>query len=150
MTSNVGGAPPNPRIGFRLEDLEASSAAAREEVSKAFRPEFLNRLDDVVVFSALSPENTRRITRLMLNDLEKRLTAQEIRLEATDAAVAWLSTKGYDAAFGARALRRTIGQYVENPVVARILHEEIRPGDTVVVDVKNGALALATREGGKS
>lgn len=147
MTSNVGGALPNPPIGFRPEDLEASSAVAREEVGKAFRPEFLNRLDDIVVFSALSPENIGRIARLMLKDLGKRLKAQEIGLEATDAAVAWLATKGYDPVYGARALRRAIEQHVENPVVDKILQEEIRPGHTVRVDLKNDALVINVQRG---
>jgi ATP-dependent Clp protease ATP-binding subunit ClpC len=149
MTSNVGGALPNLPIGFRQEDLDASSAATREEVGKAFRPEFLNRLDDIVVFSSLSQENIGRICRLMLQDLAKRLRAQEMGFDATDAAVAWLAVKGYDPAFGARALRRIIEQAVENPVVEKILGNEIRLGQTIVVDMKNDALVIAVQEGEK-
>ena len=147
MTSNVGGGAPRVPIGFGADELEASSAAAREAVGKAFRPELLNRLDDIVVFSALSPENTARIALLMLKDLDKRLRGQEIGLRATDAAVAWLSRRGYDAAYGARALRRAIEQHVENPLVEKILREEIRPGQTVVVDIRNDALRITTEEG---
>ena len=147
MTSNVGGSAPNLPIGFGQKELEASSAAAREEVGKSFRPEFLNRLDDIVVFSALSPENIGRIARLMLKDLGKRLKAQAIGLLVTDAAVAWLSTKGYDAAFGARALRRAIEQHVENPVVEKILTGDVQAGQTVVVNMKNGLLGITAQEG---
>ncbi|MBI2686063.1 MAG: ATP-dependent Clp protease ATP-binding subunit [Acidobacteria bacterium] len=142
LTSNVGGAAGRVPIGFRPEEIAATSAAAREEVGKAFRPEFVNRLDEVVVFSPLSPEDAARIVRLMLRGLEKSLQAQGIGLEATEDAVAWLCRTGYDPVYGARALRRAIAQHVEDPVADAILGGTIRAGCSAIVDYSDGALRI--------
>jgi ATP-dependent Clp protease ATP-binding subunit ClpA len=92
--------------GFRAEAREARKEALLAEVREAFRPEFLNRLDDVVVFHPLTREHIRGIARLMLDDLEKRLRAQQIGLEVSEAAIEWLCDKGYADTYGARPLRR--------------------------------------------
>ncbi len=140
LTSNVGAISAEPGRSPFSGGMDESTSAAKEFVRKSFRPEFLNRLDDIIVFSALSPASTTRIADLMIQGLGKRLKAREIGIRATDAAVAWLSGTGYDTAFGARALRRTIEQHVERPLVEMILRDEIGPGKTVSVDVKDGML----------
>jgi ATP-dependent Clp protease ATP-binding subunit ClpA len=128
--------------GFRAEAGEARKEALLAEVRKAFRPEFLNRLDDVVVFRPLTSEHIKRIAGLMLGDLEKRLRAQEIGLEVSEAAIEWLCDKGYDQTYGARPLRRLIEQQLENPIATSILREQVRPGHVVVVERKADALAF--------
>lgn len=123
-----------------------SSLPGRELVRDAFRPEFLNRLDEIVVFQALSPASTARIVGLMIQDLGKRLRTQSIAIEATEAAVAWLSGTGYDAASGARALRRAIERHVEQPLTGMILRGDVARGDTVSVDVRDGMLWIGKEE----
>ena len=130
------------RASAPVKDAQADSEGLIAEVRRAFRPEFLNRLDDVVVFGSLAPEHIYRIAQLMLCELEKRLAEQEIDLEITDGALAWLCAHGYDETYGARYLRRTIEQYVENRIAGMILGEEARPGHIITVDVKDGALAF--------
>jgi ATP-dependent Clp protease ATP-binding subunit ClpC len=128
--------------GFRAEAGEARKEALLAEVRKAFRPEFLNRLDDVVVFRPLTREHIKRIARLMLDDLEKRLRAQQIGLEVSEAAIEWLCDKGYDHTYGARPLRRLIEQQLENPIATGILREQVRRGHLVLVERKADALAF--------
>ncbi len=144
MTSNIGH---ESGVGFRREESEAQADALLAEVRNAFRPEFFNRLDDVIVFSPLSAQHITQIARLMVNDLQTRLKAQGIGLEVTDAALEWLCTQGYDEAYGARPLRRLIEQQIENPIAGKILREEVRPGHVVFVDVSDGTLAFESRGG---
>lgn len=140
LTSNAGAA--RMAVGFQREEV----AAATMEVMRAFRPEFTNRLDAVVMFRALGPESTVRIAGLMLADLGKRLRGQDVGLVASGAAAAWLGAKGYDAAYGARALRRAVEVHVENPVAGLLLRGEVEPGGVVVVDVRDGELEVRVRD----
>jgi len=142
MTSNVAR---EKIVGFRSESSAAAEEALRAEVRKAFRPEFVNRLDDIVVFTPLGLENTKRIAGLMLRDLEKRLKAQGVGLKVTETALEWICLHGYDLTDGARPLRRLIEQQIENAIAAKILHEEVRPGHVVLVDVVGGALVFESR-----
>jgi ATP-dependent Clp protease ATP-binding subunit ClpC len=142
MTSNVAR---EKIVGFQSEGSAVAEEALRAEARQAFRPEFVNRLDDLVVFTPLEPEDTGRIAGLMLRDLEKRLEAQGIGLEVTEAALEWLCEHGYDTTYGARPLRRLIEQRIENPIAGRILREEVRLGQVVLVDVARGALVLESR-----
>lgn len=139
MTSNVGH---EARVGFRPEDSQVRADALLAEVRQAFRPEFINRLDDIIVFHTLAPEHTQRIARLMLSDLGKRLKAQDIGLEVTDAALAWLCEQGFDETSGARPLRRVIKHNIENPMAGKILRKEVRSGHIVAVDVKDSGLVF--------
>jgi len=139
MTSNIGH---EVRAGFRAEDSKARMEALLAEVRKAFRPEFINRLDEIMIFNALAPEHMGGIARLMLSDLERRLAAQDIGLEVKDPALEWLCRQGYDEMFGARSLRRVIEQHIENSIAEKILREELRPGHVVVADLKEGALVF--------
>lgn len=144
MTSNVGH---EARVGFHHEDSQERTEALLAEVHKAFRPELLNRLDDIVLFRTLTPEHTQRIARLMLCDRETRLAAQGIGLEVTETAIQWLCVRGYDDTYGARPLRRTITQQIENPIAGKILREEVQSGHIIVAGLQNDALMFATRGG---
>ena len=139
MTSNVGH---ETRAGFLHEDSPPPNEALLAEVRKTFRPEFLNRLDDTIVFNSLAPEDMKHIAQLMLNDLEERLKGQGIGLEVKDVALAWLCEQGYDETYGARPLRRVIEQHIENPIAGKILREETKSGHIIVVDVRDAALVL--------
>ncbi|HFB07073.1 MAG TPA: ATP-dependent Clp protease ATP-binding subunit, partial [Chloroflexi bacterium] len=104
------------------------------EMKKVFRPEFLNRIDATVVFHALNKEHIRKIVDLMLNQVVASLKERNITLEVTDEARDFIGNKGYDPAFGARPLRRTIQNMVEDQLSEALLRGEFLPGDTVVVD----------------
>jgi len=144
MTSNVGH---EHKAGFRPEDSKAQAEALLAEVRKAFRPEFLNRLDDIIIFNPLQPEQTQRIARLMLNGLEQRLKAQGIGLQVSDPAITLLCEEGYDESFGARELRRVIERLVEDPIAGRVLRGEVKAGQIVAVDVKDRALTFESLGG---
>jgi ATP-dependent Clp protease ATP-binding subunit ClpC len=115
----------------RYEDMKKK---VKDKVEKKFRPEFLNRLDDIVVFHELTKEQLRQIVDLMVKDLMKRLDVHKISLELTDKAKDWLSEKGYDPVYGARPLRRVIERFVENPLSGQLLRGELKEGDVVKVD----------------
>ena len=116
----------------RYEDMKKK---VKEKVEKKFLPEFLNRLDDIVVFHELTKEQLRKIVDLMVKDLEARLDIRKISMDLTDKAKDWLSVKGYDPVYGARPLRRVIERYVENPLSSKVLRGELKEGDTVKVDL---------------
>ena len=105
------------------------------EVKKLFNPEFLNRVDEVIVFHPLDKRHLRSIVTLMINELKQRLEEHMLELYFTDDASEFLMEKGYDPTFGARPLRRTIQKYVEDPLVEKLLREDVTPGDTVAIDV---------------
>jgi ATP-dependent Clp protease ATP-binding subunit ClpB len=120
-----------------------------EEVRRFFRPEFLNRVDEIIVFHALSEEHLMRIVDIQLERLRSRLADRQIRLELTDAARRYLVQVGYDSAYGARPLRRAIQKNVEGRLGRLLLEGTIRDGQTVVVDYdrKAGKLTFTAREG---
>jgi ATP-dependent Clp protease ATP-binding subunit ClpB len=145
MTSNVG----SPQI---LESARAGSAPeqVRREVlsllQQQFRPEFLNRVDDIVVFDALSAEQVARIAELQIERLRQRLAARRISLELTPAALAYLARVGFDPAFGARPLKRALQAQLETPLARTLLAGEVADGDSVVVDVgPQAGLSFRTR-----
>jgi len=104
------------------------------EVRKVFRPEFLNRIDDIIVFHELTEPQLETIVTFMINDLQKRLADRKLTITITESAVAYIVKIGYDPVYGARPLRRAIERYVENPLAARLLSGEMKEGDRVVVD----------------
>jgi ATP-dependent Clp protease ATP-binding subunit ClpC len=120
--------------GKRQVEYEKMKEKVLGEMKKIFRPEFLNRLDATVVFHALSKEHIRQIVNLMLNQVAASLQEKNITFEATDTARDFIGNKGYDPVFGARPLRRTIQNLVEDPLSEALLRGEFLPGDTVVVD----------------
>jgi ATP-dependent Clp protease ATP-binding subunit ClpC len=150
MTSNVGtqhvrrSAP----IGFRTSDAterEHIKDLIQEDLRRSFRPEFLNRIDEVIVFDALSREQIHQIVDLLVADLQKRLADRRLTLELTDEAKDWLAREGYDANFGARPLRRTIQRRIENVLAKRLLSGEINDGDTVVIGAALDGLTFTSK-----
>jgi ATP-dependent Clp protease ATP-binding subunit ClpC len=116
------------------------------EVRKTFRPEFLNRLDDIIVFHELTREQIGEIVELMVKDLQKRLAERKLKLELTKSAKNWLGDAGYDPTFGARPLRRAIERYMENPLSSKILSGEYKEGDTAIVDLVDDELVFSKKE----
>jgi ATP-dependent Clp protease ATP-binding subunit ClpC len=112
------------------------------EVKKIFRPEFLNRIDGMVVFHALNKQHIRSIVDLNLKTVSQQLTEKGVKLEVTEAAKDLLGEKGYDEMFGARPLKRAIQDLVIDKLSEAILRSEFRAGDTAVVDVEDGQIVL--------
>jgi ATP-dependent Clp protease ATP-binding subunit ClpB len=143
MTSNVG----SHRIleyrgAFAGENYERMKAVVLEELRQHFRPEFLNRVDEIVVFHALTEEELKQIVEIQLGRLRRRLEERHIDLELTDAAKDYLVRIGYDPAYGARPLKRTIQKEIETPLGRRLLQGAIHDGDNVVVDRDGSGRAL--------
>ncbi|MEX2228810.1 MAG: AAA family ATPase [Dehalococcoidia bacterium] len=138
MTSNLGTGEKSTPIGFVRTRSEAEADDLRKTVEKAlrraFRPEFLNRVDDVVVFEPLTEAEITKIARLEIDDVRERLAERRIDFTVSDAALAALVKEGYDPDFGARPLRRMIERRVENPLAKRVLLGEVEAGDCIDVD----------------
>ncbi|UER55379.1 ATP-dependent chaperone ClpB [Kineosporiaceae bacterium SCSIO 59966] len=130
LTSNLG----SQYLVDPTLDTEAKHEAVLRVVRQTFKPEFLNRLDDVVVFDALSTDELAHIVDLQVARLAERLTDRRLRLEVTDAAREWLALEGYDPAYGARPLRRLVQREIGDQLARALLSGEVRDGDTVVVD----------------
>jgi ATP-dependent Clp protease ATP-binding subunit ClpA len=148
MTSNVGSQLISAVSGGQ-EDRAAYETMKRqvtEALRAQFRPEFLNRVDEIIVFHALTEEHLGRIVDLLLAGLERRLREQELELELTPAARQLIVREGTDPAYGARPLKRTIQRLVENPLARALLRAEFKPGDRVTVDADtvSGTLVFST------
>ncbi|GAP35543.1 ATP-dependent chaperone ClpB [Piscinibacter sakaiensis] len=135
MTSNLGSQQIMQRAG---QDAEAIREAVWAEVKQHFRPEFLNRIDETVVFHALDGQHIESIARIQLKILEARLEKMDMRLDVSPAALAELAKAGFDPVFGARPLKRAIQQRLENPVARLILEGRFGPKDVIPVDVQDG------------
>lgn len=139
MTSNIA----SHLIGsFSEADRERMMAAVDAELKRTFRPEFLNRIDEVLIFHKLSMEHLRQIVNIQLSRLNQLLADRRIRIEADDAALEFLAREGYDPEFGARPLKRTIQRLVQDPLARMILAGQVQDGDTVALTVQEGRLAL--------
>ncbi len=143
MTSNIGTefAQRGGTLGFRTrlakteeKELEKDFAEVEESLKRTFRPEFLNRIDEVIIFHVLSREQIKLIVDLQMKEIAGRLKEQGIEVELTDAAREWLAREGFDPQFGARPLRRTLQRKVESPLSRKLLADEFHAGDVVVVD----------------
>ena len=138
MTSNLGTEEfQRQSLGFAREtksEQERRKGAIETAMKQTFRPEFLNRLDEIVIFQSLTEEQIKQIVDLMMNDVKKRLAERKITVELTEEAKAKLAKEGFDPAFGARPLRRTLQRQVENPLSTKILQGEFKEGDRVLVD----------------
>ena len=135
MTSNVG----SHRIleyrgAFEGHEYERMKDAVLEELRRGFRPEFLNRVDEIIVFHALSEEHLKKIVDIQLSGLRRRLEDRKIRIELTDAAREHMVRSGYDPNYGARPLKRAIQREIETPLARRMLQGEVRDGSSIVVD----------------
>jgi ATP-dependent Clp protease ATP-binding subunit ClpC len=141
MTSNVGARDitKTKGLGFSAPDEKGTfdriAEKVKEEIGRVFNPEFLNRLDDVIVFHPLSQQHIGQIVSILLRDVQKRLTEEELTLKLTPAASDFLAKHGYDESFGARPLKRAIQRFVEDPLSEKILTGEFSRGDEVEVDV---------------
>jgi ATP-dependent Clp protease ATP-binding subunit ClpB len=135
MTSNIGSHEIQKLNSNQAEQWEVE-AAVKDMLKQHFRPEFLNRIDDIIIFHPLTREQLKKIVDVQLRSLEKRLSARGIKLSVGDAAKALLSDEGYDPTYGARPLKRVIQQRIENPLATRILRGEFGEGDTVHIDAE--------------
>jgi len=149
MTSNLGtrDIQKGPAIGFAArpdEKMTYDKMKERviEELKRSFRPEFLNRIDEVIVFHSLSREDVKNIVDLMMKRVREQLKSKDLDIELSDAVKELLAEKGYDPALGARPLRRTIQQMVEDPLSEKLLYKEFRAGQTVIVDVRDGEITF--------
>jgi ATP-dependent Clp protease ATP-binding subunit ClpC len=111
-----------------------------EELKRSFRPEFLNRIDEVIVFHSLSKEDVKAIVDLMMVRVREQLKAKDVDIELSGQAKELLAEKGYDPSLGARPLRRTIQRLVEDPLSEKLLWKEFRAGQTIIVDVVDGEI----------
>jgi ATP-dependent Clp protease ATP-binding subunit ClpB len=139
MTSNLGSQMIQQMSG---DDYQVIKLAVMAEVKNYFRPEFVNRIDEVVVFHALDEKNIASIARIQLGYLEKRLARLEMKIEVADAALAELAKAGFDPVFGARPLKRAIQQYIENPLAKQILEGKFAAKDTIRVSSRNGQIGF--------
>jgi ATP-dependent Clp protease ATP-binding subunit ClpC len=141
MTSNLGarGITKGGALGFHQQDgetaFESMRGRVKDEIERAFNPEFLNRVDDVIVFHALNREQISQIVHIMLKEVYGRLAEENLKLTLTEAALAFLVERGYDEKFGARPLRRAIQRFIEDPLSERILSREFPAGEEIEVDV---------------
>jgi ATP-dependent Clp protease ATP-binding subunit ClpB len=135
MTSNLGSHEIQRLAG---QDPDLIKESVMGEVRRHFRPEFINRIDEIVVFHALGREHIRDIARIQLHRLEKRLADRDLRLSVTDQALDEVAKVGFDALYGARPLKRAIQQMIENPVARLVLEGRFQPGDEVPVDYSEG------------
>jgi ATP-dependent Clp protease ATP-binding subunit ClpB len=140
MTSNIGSQ-------FIMEDLPVDERNRRvmEALRGHFRPEFLNRIDETIIFDRLTDKETTSIVDIQLKRLLKRLDQQNIRLELTDKAKKFLAKEGYDPAYGARPLKRVIQQQILNPLSVAILDGEFGEGDKIVADVDKDHLVFSKK-----
>jgi ATP-dependent Clp protease ATP-binding subunit ClpB len=125
------------------DDYGVIKLAVMAEVKTFFRPEFINRIDEVVVFHALDEAHIASIARIQLHHLEKRLARLEMALEVSDAALAEIAQIGFDPVFGARPLKRAIQERIENPLAKAILEGQFAARDRIRVDIDNGRLVFA-------
>lgn len=152
MTSNVGAEAlkRNKFVGFNIQDnnqdYKDMKSKVMEELKRAFRPEFLNRVDETIVFHALEKDQLKQIVTLMAEELVKRLKEQKIELEISEAAKEKIAEKGYDPEYGARPLRRAIQKYIEDRLSEELLKGVILEGQHVMIDVKDGKFVVNSSE----
>jgi ATP-dependent Clp protease ATP-binding subunit ClpC len=153
MTSNLGNEQFNrPALGFvpaakpTQSEKERQKAEVEKSLRQTFRPELLNRIDEIIVFDPLTEDDLKQIVELLLNDVRERLAERNVGLELSDAAKAELVKEGYDPVYGARPLRRTIERRVANPLSRRILAGEFPEGETAFVDYVDGEFTFGKKE----
>ena len=153
MTSNLGNEQfQRPTLGFvpsskpTKSEKERQKADVEKALRQTFRPELLNRVDEIIVFDPLTEEDLKQIVELLLTDVRERLGDRKVDLELTEAAKAALVKEGYDPVYGARPLRRTIERRVANPLSRRILGGEFKEGETALVDYVDGEYVFGKKE----
>ncbi len=138
MTSNAGSNLNNNSIGFGKQTVDKSKI--EDSLKDVFRPEFLNRIDEIIVFNSLNKEELLQIVDLMLKDTIKALKEKDISFEISEPAKQYILDKGTNIKFGARPLRRAIQRYIDDEISEKILRSELVNGQTIVVDCKNDNL----------
>ncbi|GKU84918.1 ATP-dependent Clp protease ATP-binding subunit [Niallia sp. NCCP-28] len=152
MTSNVGASAlkRNKYVGFNIQDGEADykdmKGKVMEELKRAFRPEFLNRIDEIIVFHSLEKKHLKEIVTLMADQLVKRLAEQDIRLTITEAAKEKIAAEGYDPEYGARPLRRAIQKHIEDRLSEELLKGTVLTGQNINLDIENGTFVVKVKE----
>ncbi|MFC1969921.1 ATP-dependent Clp protease ATP-binding subunit [Chloroflexota bacterium] len=154
MTSNLGTEEfQRQGIGFSRKeeaDEQRMRSAIESALKRTFRPELLNRMDDVIIFRPLTEEHLKSIVDLLIHEVERRLAERDIKLEVNEEAKAWLAQRGYDPVYGARPLRRAIQRYVENPISTKILQGEFKEGDTIAIGLQEDNLSFTARKTAKA
>lgn len=154
MTSNVGASKitgNNTSLGFgeNSDENKNIEELVMEDLKRTFKPEFLNRIDEIIVFNRLQKEDIKEIAKRMLKSLDKRLAEMDIELSFTDDAISAIADAGFDDVYGARPLRRAIQQKIEDPLSERILEKKVVPGGTYVADFKDGKFTFENAEDSK-
>ena len=147
MTSNIGSPYLLDGIDENGEIKPEAQSQVMDDLRGHFRPEFLNRLDEIIMFKPLTKSNIGKIVDLMVGELDKRLADQELSLELTDAAKDQVIENGYDPVYGARPLKRYLQKYVETLAARKILSGDVHAGDTLVLDVQNGEFIVTVKDG---
>ena len=145
MTSNLGSMHLLEGIDENGEIRPETEEAVMEELKGNFRPEFLNRLDEIIMFKPLTKDNIGNIIKLLMEDLNKRLADRELKVELTKAAEDYITEKGYDPVYGARPLKRFLQKYVETLAAKLILADKVREGDTILIDLTDGELTASAK-----
>jgi ATP-dependent Clp protease ATP-binding subunit ClpC len=153
MTSNLGtrDIQKGPGIGFAIAGDDQMSydkmkERVMEELKRSFRPEFLNRIDEVIVFHSLTLDNVKDIVDLMMKRVRDQLKSKDLDIVLTEPSKELLAEKGYDPSLGARPLRRTIQRLVEDPLSEKLLWKEFRAGQTVIVDARDGEVVFESAD----
>jgi len=153
MTSNIGTefAQKGGALGFMrpgeadTPDEQEAHQKIQKNLKETFRPEFLNRIDEIIIFHTLSQEQVKQIVEFQMKEISARLAEQGLTVELTEAARKWLAEEGYDPQFGARPLKRTLQRRVESPLSIQLLNGVFQSGDTVVIDVGEEGLTFAKK-----
>ena len=143
MTSNIGAQYLLDGIDENGNITEEAANAVNEELRASFRPEFLNRLDEIIMFKPLTKDNISNIVRLIIKDLNRRLSDRELEISLTDKATDFIVDQAYDPVYGARPLKRFIQKHIETLVGKAILEGRAKDGDKVVIDVNDGRLVIS-------
>lgn len=151
MTSNVGTSfvKRSGALGFpALRGAEEEEAHKRieESLKNTFRPEFINRIDEIIIFEPLSRDDVIKIVDMQMQEVHERLREHGVKIELTLAAKEWLADQGFDKDFGARPLKRALQRYVETPLSVKLLKDEFKKGDHIIIDQENGALSFSRRD----
>ena len=155
MTSNVGASKitgNNTSLGFgeNSDENKNIEELVMEDLKRTFKPEFLNRIDEIIVFNRLQKEDIQEIAKRMLKSLDKRLAEMDIELSFTDDAISAIADAGFDDVYGARPLRRAIQQKIEDPLSERMLEKKVIPGGRYVADFKDGEFTFESADGSSS
>jgi len=154
MTSNVGteyarraGTLGFVRAGEDGHDEDESHRDIEKALKKTFRPEFLNRVDEIIIFNDLTVEDVEQIVDLQMSEIAERLAEQGLEVKLTDAARRWLAREGFDPQFGARPLRRALQRHVESPLSVQLLRGDFESGDIVIADANEEGLVFSPQPG---